>query len=414
MIKKYCYLVLLFFITSLGGNSIYSQDFKQIDEYIDEIHHLNSEETTIYILFSKNDCENCILYLHSTLDLIEKKVVLAENIKINVITDNIAYAKKYLNNYKLQYNFIFDKDIFHNFGVASRTILYLRDNAELITDPTKINLHLSKIKIDKKVVFSIKDSIFSDTSPIIASILEENIIALDNNMDIALLLLKKDSTYTPIFLNSHIVDSLKLYNLPLRDKKELKDFTLINFKDAKPIYKNFNMDMLKIQSFSSKENMVFCRFRIKRMYQIGESLDNIHMISDDFIAVKKIKDKKNISTLLDIDQYDTYYLTNSFFFNDNEFLLSNWVYSSLNILDENTIITNIDVLNSENKNEFGGLATLKLDPLNQKVKMVDLATNVTKGEYFNTEIFLNSKKYTLQKKWIDETINFGKLELIEK
>ena len=93
-------------------------DYNKIDEYLIKKHSLNEDLKQLNILFSSNDCKMCISYLQNILP----QAVKLNDLKINIITDNIVYAKKHLKKFNFKFNYVKRQSLFYQ-----PFIFYFRD-----------------------------------------------------------------------------------------------------------------------------------------------------------------------------------------------------------------------------------------------------------------------------------------------
>lgn len=420
---SYLKSIILFFCTLFINNAnaqiIGEPDYVSVDTYILEKHSIKKDNSGyINILFSSNDCDRCIVYLVPLLKSLEE---LNTAIPINIITDNTAYAKKNLKAYRLNLNYVFDKEVFSKYGINLRTVTYLKHNSQIIDNVEDIINTVNNG--NTSVVFQKTDSLVTEINMSSSFIAPFNsFLTLDSKMGTALLFEPVNQSYSLTYLEAKISDSLKIYNLPERTadterKSGEKLFEKLDFKDFSYFCKTGRYKFLKITAISSFGSNVYCNFSIDRSYKEKQRENYFSIWGNDFVAVKKIKTKEDMHTIMDISTYDQIYpLMNEFEFENELYSTGVWVHSYLEFEDENTIKINVDKSNEDRTDfEFAGLATIRLNPAEQKAEMIaldkDNAEPVIKR---NNQILLGNYIYSVEKEMTDEANNAGFIKITKK
>lgn len=390
-----------------------SHDYKSIDAYVVSNHTHDAAGSCINILYSSSDCEKCILFLHSVLG--ELNAHRDKNILVNIVTDNIAYAKKNLKNYPLRFKYYFDKDIFSNFDINNRTLLYLRDKNTFTENIEDISGFIKKAEPISEVIFRVSDSVIMEKD-IESRIMPLNtFITINPKMDVALLFMKANSgkanDYNAIYLNKQLKDSLKIYSLKERNPNPER-LKLLPFKDFTSVAKNNSVNFYKILTITSNKNTVYCTFMISRLYKDNNPGDNFTLVTNSYIAQKEIKKESDLMDVMKLDTYDCFYFADMFQFEGATYPMSVWINSTPEIIGENTITTNLNkVIPNEGNLEFAGKATIILDPKTQTAKMISLDKNVENIRYRKNSFKVGGYLYSIKKVMTDEANNVGDITI---
>ncbi|OYQ36767.1 hypothetical protein CHU92_09225 [Flavobacterium cyanobacteriorum] len=393
-------------------------DYESIDQYITEAHTGTGANDHVTILFSSNDCDKCILYLHSILlDL--KKSTGNSGLPLNVITDNKAFAKKNLDKYKLDFKYYYDKSLFSKFGINSKTLIYYKKNNKLISDVGQISAMMPKSEAATDVIFQFKDSIVGADNFSCTSLPYDHLLILDPKMDKSILLSKAkenaiEKSFNYAYMTSKIKDSLKLYQLPESDIDRLQ-FEKAGYENALQLLNTNNLEFIEITSITSFGPYVYCNFIINRLYKNLSKKDDFALIGDSFLAVKKIKKESDLKDIMNVDQYDQFYLFYSFDYQGTTYPISTWIYGTFTVVKPDTITTNINkVVSSKPSLDFWGKATIVLDSKTQVAKMTDIDPTAENIRVRNTLVKYKNDTYTVRKDMINEEDNIGLIKIIKR
>lgn len=413
---NYRFFSILFFLIAknIAGQELNDNicNYQKIDNYITE-HHIRNKDNHINILYSSNDCEKCILYLGSVLkELKDKQGVIT----VNVISDNVVFAKKKLAGYKLPVNYYYDNELFNNFGIDYRTKLYLKtDKGFIISDTEKILNYLHyELSNEGDVILKYPDSII-DPYKMISTILPyDSFLTLDSQMEVALLF-KRKSNNSDVFdiskIESTINDSLKLYNLPERIPFD-SGLKKVAFSEFDAVSRDNLIPLIKIHSITGSGSSVYCNFAVSRLYRKKEGAEYA-LLTNSFLGVKKINNEKELLDVMNLDTYDNIYHVDVFDYEGEEYPMSIWITDGINIIDTNIIATKVNkVIPMQDELVFGGLATIELNPVTQTAVMTGLNTD-SENAIKRTNI-LKTKKYNyyIKKEMIDKENNYGILKII--
>lgn len=419
--KNKCLIVIIcnFFITTLIAQTPISSglpDYNSIDKYISTNYTKKAEIDCLNILFSSNDCDKCVLYIN-TLLMGLKESGYENSITINVVADNVAYAKKSLSKYKLNFNYFYDKLLFEKFEINNRTLLYLKKGENIITDPDSILDVFRKRGIEKTgLIFQLNDSLVNPDKISSTLLPFDNLLTIDPKMDIAILYKKNnsedvDKSYIASYITSVVTDSLKLFNLPERivDKSNIKR---TDFKVYSTLAKRNNMQLVKIHSLASRGFDIYVTFTLNRIYMDVSQQDKYILLGNSFVGVKKIKNEDELLDLMNVEKYDDFYLVDVFEYEGYTYPLSTWVYSTPEIIGENVFKTNVNKVVVGNENlEFGGNATIILNPKDNTAKMTALDRNAKNVRVRSNTIKFKGYNYKIEKEIIDVSNNYGLIKV---
>ena len=387
-------------------------DYGKIDNYVVNHHTSDGKNNCITVLYSSADCENCILFLRQTLGEIKPD----NKIPVYVITDNIAYAKKNLGKYKLNYTYYFDREIFNQFEINKRTLLYSRFNSVLNDNPEQIINLANASATTPEIVFQQQDTVLMANDLETRTMPYNAFATINPKMDVAILFRKTKSadvnkSYSVTYLYKNLRDSLKIYTLQERnpDPENLK---LIPFKEFGQLAQKNAINFYKIHSLTSYNNAVYCTFTISRLYKDVRQKDNFSILSNAFIAQKEIKSEKDLLDVMCIDTYDHIYFADMFTYQDTVYPMSTWIYSTPDPTGKNTLLTNVNKVEANGGElSFGGKATILLDPNTQTMKMTALDANAPKVRFRKNTFENGNYTYKLQKVMIDDSKNLGTILL---
>ena len=421
--------VIMFFLVFLTvanaqPNAINKPDFKSVDNYVSENYFskINPGYTTILhtadyltILLSSRDCENCALFLNNVLVNL-KSYIAPKPLMIYVVTDNVAYAKKVLAKYELNFNYFYDEDIFSKFDINSRTVLYIKANDVIVDNIQQIIKKINTTIKESTIVFEVKDSIMGYDKIVTSPLPYNNFISLDPKMDTAILYHKEkdeslSKSFKTAYLTPKIKDSLKLYNLPERPLGGDK-FKKATFGQFVRVAKANPFQFVKLLSITSYGNLVYCTFMMNRAYEDPVVRDNYRLTGDSYIAVKEIKKEKDLNDIMNIDAYDQYYLAHTFNFEGEDYAVSTWINYTLTILDKNTITTNVKrVINNGTDLEFASRGTIVLNPSHQNAKMISLDKKFPDFGFKTNVVKLDNYDYSFKKEMTDKANNAGIIKI---
>lgn len=407
--------ILIFFFVYIP--SLFSQEknnnlnYLVIDNYLSQKNKITNEQNQLNILYSSYDCNKCVMYISNILGAIKNP-----EIKINIISDNVVFAKKELKSFDLKLNYFYNEEVFDKFSINRKTIAYFIDQEKNIISLEKeiINKIKSTTKLKDEIIFKVSDSLISKNGLNSTVIPFNNFLTFDKKLETSVVFSNIKNATTNFsceinYLKTKLSDSLKIYNLPERNP-DVTNLVKSNFEGFQQITNKFPIKFIQILSISSKDDIVFCVFSVSRLYNNINNPENISLLTNNFLATKKIKNKDGFLELMNIDQYDQYYLVDLFEYENEIYPLSVWANSTPEIINENEFTINVNKLDKEsNELSFAGKASLKIDSSNKKIEMLSLDKNVKETIYITNTIQLEGHSFFINKDIINPMNNLGEI-----
>jgi len=401
--------IFLFFYHPNYGLNQENVSYTEIDNYLFEKHLMLNNKKVLNVLFSSNDCKMCYHYLHSILP----KIKSDENLDINIVTDNVVFARKNFKKYNVKLNYFFDKDVFSKFNVDNKTIIYLKIKDNIITEIDEI---FNNFNTNDEVILKVRDTLFSNEKISSTLMPFEKIFAFDNKMEVGVLFerltdSKEFNYYKYIF--PHLKDSLKLYHLKDRDIDYTK-IKLVSFDKFQKISNENSLSYIDLKSFGSFEDYIFSTFSLNRLYEKIEDPEQLTYLKNTYLAVKKIERIDYSSNILDVSSYDIFYLIDFFSYNDKIYPVSVYTESDFKVLEKDKLKIKVNKLVEEKRQlEFGGEITFQLDKNENKTTAIELDESVSK--YLLRNYIINTKDGTFQviKEFSNQAENLGNLILLK-
>lgn len=413
MKKLFLYTLLILFPYYL-----FAQDYVAIDQYLQT--HLDlkgqaaeGEDESLTLLLTVNDCDNCIPLFYSYLKNIPENKPYA----VNIITDNIAYAKKALGDVSvLNYHIFYDTAVFSKF-LQGQSGIYFKDMSTVIFGNSRdIQIKLKNAldrqaffgDLNKKAQVLLQDSLLSNVPFIASTALPNNqLLVFDNKMNLSLLLDIKEHPdslavthsqyYTPTFSNP-----AKLFHLPGATNDD------VSFEEMQKIAHALHINMIKLHTITYWNGQYYATFSITRAYK---EEDKPKLYSTYFVATKKAK-QLDPQTTLDPSTYDRYYMLGDLPYKGNTYRMTVYAQTKPQITDDNKLNWRLRILNNQGMNQqYAGLGTLELQ--HQTAQLI--AIDPTFEEFIELNVLLKwkNKTYYLSRQITEEANNQGYLFLRE-
>ncbi|GEM_PF-3701313 len=393
-------LTFLFFLCSILS---FSQNKKEIDDnFLKENNkQLNSDYLNIY--FSSKDCYRCSGEIHLMLSEIAKENL---NIEVNILTDQVLFARKETSSYPFKINYFVNKDVFKEKPVS---FFYLKSKDSIIDDYQKI---MAKLKSYGKKIpilsaheslksFQVVDSSFSPENLFSSGIYQNNIIFYDNVMNLGGIINYDSNNLKHYNLTQ---SSKKIYDLPLVFQFENRE--LLPHDDFLKMSQESKSTEIKLNVVTVFENMAYSQFTISKLFRNLEKEDSFDLISFGYIALKEIKDDEKLSNIFDLETYDSYINTDQIIFEKKPYRLGLAIYHPfVQIINKHQFITNI-----YRDTDYIGEATFDLSKDLQKLSIskIDLKVEV---KYIYPNIIIDDDLYYLNKEMLDELTGEGIITL---
>lgn len=405
----------LYLLTLLGFFHSFAQDYTAIDLYLKSNINIKDYTTkgefeSLNLLLSTNDCDNCIPAFFSYINNITDK----KPYTVNIITDNIAYAKKTLGNaVHFKYNLYYNKDVFSKY-LNGRSGIYYKDMSYTVYGKEKdirIKLKNSEERIaffnnftDDKARILIQDSLMSNTAYIIPSPLPDNqLLVLDNKMDTALLLeLEREQDSFAVIQSKYYTPSVsnpqKLFDLPSPIDN------LLSFEENKKHLKNIHTNMIKLYSVTYWNGIYYCVFGLTRMFKNNDK-DTINFLQAYFVATQKA-DGKGINQILDASAYDNYYMIDDLPYEGITYRIIGETRTKPLIVADNKLNWRARIPHPETRSTtYAGLATLELK--NSVANIIGIDRKFDEFLSLNSLFEFDGKFYYLYRNITSEENNEG-------
>lgn len=395
-----------------------AQDYAAIDQYLQA--HLDlkgqaaeGEDESLTLLLTVNDCNNCIPLLYSYL----KDIPTNKPYAVNIVTDNIAYAKKALGDLAtLNYHIYYDASVFTKF-LAGRSGIYFKDlNAAIFGDRQDIQIKLKNAEDrqaffrdqNKKAQVLLHDSLMSNIPFIASTALPNNqLLVFDNKMDLGLFLDIKEHTdslsvahsqyYVPTF-----TDPKKLFHLPGATKGD------VSFEEMQKIVHAIHTPMIKLYSITYWDGQYYATFSVTRAYKED---DQTKLYSTYYVGTKKAK-QLDPQTTLDPSIYDHYYSLQDLSYEGNTYSMTVYAGTKPQIVEDNKLNWRLRMSNNQGVNQrYSGVGTIELRGETAQL----IAIDPTFEEFIDLNVLLKwkNKTYCLSRQITDAATNQGYLFLRE-
>jgi len=382
-----------------------SQNLSEIDVYLKEKNILSNKEEYFNIFLSSKDCYRCISSNHQLLMYLEK-----ENnntpISINIITDEISFARKTFKEYNLKLNYVVDKKVFNRTDVNNKSFQYLKFKNKIYNDLPEIQKLLTANTNIAKTI-AITDDLLIRTNIYPLEIPGNKIFLHDPGMETGLLINLDD-----LSKNEYIeanTESRKLYSLPFAI--DTTSFKLVDYDNFQIAKKEFHLPEIKIHNINILNNLVICNFSASRLFEELHHVGKHGLISNNYIAIKTINSETDLKNILDLDTYSGYFNVEDFDYNNKKYRVGIGIYSQTTIIDNNIFKLKVDeVVNNETV--YRGEATLKLNKDRTKLEIQEINDQVVNKKYINREISLDGRQFYVDKEITDENTNTGIIKFI--
>lgn len=402
-------IILILFISHfiIAQNSEQKADAMFLKEYPKQV-----DKNYFNIFLSSNDCYRCLGGIHQTLSEIEQKTPL---LQINVITDQIPFARKEIKDYKLKINFLAKKEIFEK---DPKSFYYLKNNGQIFTDTQEIISQLSNFTNDSNTILnnitafentiinslSIEDSLFTSSHLFHSGIFDDNLIVYDNSIDLGGIINAKNK----IQYYDITTSSAKIYNLPYI--LDLNEFQVqpIEYQDYQNLAKEsiiFKNPEIKVNSISVHKDLAYTHFAVSRLFQNTTKENAFNLFTFNYVAVKKIN-KDNISTIFDLETYDSYFDVDNLDYDGKTYRFGIAIYYPFSkIIDKFHFVSKID-----HEADFIGEATLELSEDLKKLSILSINTKANKDFIFPS-LQIGNTLYYVSKDMTDESSGKGIISL---
>lgn len=409
---------LLYTLLFLFSYGLFAQDYAAIDQYLQTNLDLKGqaaegEDESLTLLLTVNDCDNCVPLLYSYLKNIPKNKPYA----VNIVTDNIAYAKKVLGDVaSLNCHLYHNASIFTTF-LAGRSGLYFKDmNGAIFGDKEDIQIKLKNAQdrqaffenLNKKAQVLQQDSLLSSVPFIASTALPNNqLLVFDSKMGLGLFLDIKEHPdslsvvhsqyYTPTITNPK-----KLFHLPGATKED------VSFEEMQKIADAIHTNMIKLYTITYWNGQYYATFSITRAIKQD---DQTKLYSTYFVSTKKAE-QLDPQTTLDPSAYDNYYMLGDLPYEGNTYRMTVYAGTKPQIVDDNKLNWRLRRPNNQGVNQrYSGLGTLELQDNTARL----IAIDPTFEEFIDLNLLLKwkNKTYYLSRQITDEANNQGYLFLRE-
>lgn len=393
---------------SLVFSILINVTFSQHAELIKKKQDLKNR-SYIALFINSNECANCFMFLNDAIN-ISKNVGMNDN-DIIIVTNNYSYAKKFCKKSKLNSEIFVDQKIFNTPQINHYNSIFIhsKTNKEFVYNKKNYKSHLYKESL--KLAYSnfsfppkyqYNDSLLSQT-PFYSGMMNFGALILDSDLQ-NLHYLFPDTLINRIvefeFSNSQI-----FYKLPDRVNKE--KYSLLPSDEANAVYSEHGLEKVHVNSISSIDSTFFCFFTLNKIYYEAES-SNISVFSTYFIGTKKVNTILDFELLNDLSKYDHIYYVDSFSYLGSTYPLGPWINDYAIVLNDTILKIKVNYENAEKRKiEFGGLATIQLNPNSNNVKLLEI-DKTAKPQIEVIEISkYNGYKYRIRKEFTNEEKNHG-------
>lgn len=395
-------ILLLLFSNILTVNS---QNLSEIDLYFTEKKTISNKEDYFNIFLSSKDCYRCTASNHQLLMYLEKE---SDNtpLNINIITDEISFARKTFKEYKLKLNYVVDKNVFNRTDVRNKSFQYLKFKNKIYNDLSEIQKLLTAKKNIAKTI-AITDDLLIRTNIYPLKLLGNRVFLHDPGMETGLLVNLED-----LSKNEYIeanTKSRKLYSLPF--KVDTSSFKLVDYDNFQLAKKEFHLPEIKIHNINILGNLILCNFSTSRLFEELHHPGKHGLISNNYIALKTINNEADLKNILDLDTYIAYFNVEDFDYDKKKYRVGIGIYSQTVIVDDTTFKLKVDEI-VNNETIYRGEATLKLNKDRSKLEIQEINDQVANKKHINREISLDGSQFYVDKEITDENTNTGIIKFI--
>lgn len=357
----------LYVLVLVHFNFAFSQDYKAIDAYLMNTSFKEVQEDGMYeslnILFTTNDCDSCIPYLYGFL----KNVDISRLYAINIITDNVVYARKALGvSDELGCKFYYNKEVFEEY-LSGRSGIYYKDGNDKVYDGSKEIKIKMKNASERKEFFNsiqdkehvlLQDSLLSGMPFVSTTMLpNDQLLIFDNKMDIALVATLNNSQNSISVTKHHyetpdVADLEKIFNLPGIEGKGLTYSENLNHLEK------YYIKMVKVYSIVFSKNQYYITFGLTRANKVAGQIK----FSETYFVGTQRGEGLSVKGILDISAYETYYMLDHFVFDGQEYKIIGNIRDKPHVVSENKLSWKVRIPNDKARSvDYGGLAVIKVE-----------------------------------------------------
>lgn len=401
-------IILLFFV--FGTYSIIAQNYQAIDYFIKKNIPIvdyteQGEFERLNLLLSIDDCDKCIPQLHSYLSQIDS----VPPFTINVITNNLAFAKKTLGNTSFKYHLYLNREIFTTYLAGSSGLYYEDMSHSLYTKEKDIRTKIKNAKeridhlnnfTDHNDYFLAQDELMTEAPYInVSTLTNDRLFLYDHKVNTGLVLhlqTKNDSIYSTYhrYYTPRIKNPKKLYNLPFNGHN------LLSFEDTQKQLALDHIEFINMYSLNHWESTYYVVFGITRMMK-NENLNTFSYYPEYFIATKK-NDQEDIESLLDLSSYTHYYKIDQLKYKDFTGTIILHITDKPYFRSKNQLTWRARIQpEGEIKMNYLGLATVELK--NDTVHIISIDEEFEEFTDNNTLFTFKNKNYYLTKNTYNES-----------
>ncbi|MDR2222545.1 MAG: hypothetical protein LBE34_07370 [Flavobacteriaceae bacterium] len=393
-------IFLLLFLFSFSFS--FSQDIEKADKEFLKKYNKSSESTYFNIYLSSKDCYRCLVGINNLLSFV---VANKSDLEINIVTDNIILAKKETSSYPLKINYSVDKLAFND---SPKSFYYLKKDGvivdkydELVVEfQKKPHASIAESELRKFTNIGIRDSLFSDGELFAPGILNGKFIIYDKTLSRGGIITSGSHSLVPYDVP---LTSKKMYEIP---KFQFENEELMSYESFLEHNKNDRLPGIKISVISIHENVVYTQFVISQLFKNLKKANDYSIYSYGYIAVKEMKKGEDVSTIFDIDSYDSYFYMDDLKFEGKPYRFGVSIYYPIierkdknnfvvHIYSGSTYVGEADVEFKNNFKEVG------IKNINFKDKAIYAYLTLKSGE----------DDYYVFKESIDESNGIGKIVL---
>lgn len=357
----------LLILTLFSFNFVSSQDYKTIDKYLMnntlKETSANGVFESLNILLSSNDCDNSIPYLYGYLKNVDKN----RSFVVNIVTDNVVYAKKALGiSDELNCKFYYNNEIFSKY-LKGRSGVYYKDGNDKIYSEDKIIGNKIKNSNERTEFYNsilkneyvlAEDSLLSTMPFISATMLPDNrLLIFDSKMDLAFCATINHNQNTISVLNSAYVvpktsDLKKIYGLLKVDEQ------FLSYEENLDHLEKYHLKMLKIYSIVFSENQYFITFGVTTAKKEEEGQIRF---SDTYFVATQNTNNLSIENSLDVSTYENYYLIDNFLYDGENYKIIGNIRNKPHVVNKSQLNWRIRKPNDQTRSvDYAGLATIEL------------------------------------------------------
>lgn len=392
--------MILFLCLSLSLLS-FSQNKHEIDTEFVKKNKKTANTTYFNLYLSSKNCYKCISEVHSIFSFIEENKL---NLEINIVTDNIVLAKKETEGYPFKINYFVDKKIFNTYP---QSFYYYKNNDVIIDSFNDILSEFRKENNDSELVkfkaIKIQDSRFSEGDLFIAGMVIDKMIVYDKVLDLGGVITSETHTlsYYDIPYSSE-----KIYNLPTF---KIENNELVSYNDFIKNNKKKPLRSIKVSVISIYKDRVYTQFEVSQVYKDLEIDNKFNTYSFAYIAIKQIKEDDDISSIFNLDTYDSYLYTSDLNFEGKNYRLgiSNY-FPVIERKNNHQFISHLYAASA-----YVGEATLEFQNDFKSIKIIDIMPKDSVEYRISPYIKIGEDRYFINKK-LDNDLNTQGVITFEK